>query len=146
MNDNYMLPLTLPPRDLGPDKRLCHRFGGCGGLLQGVQRHRLRGQCGERTSLDAAVSSDHAAKHSGHQELARDSQRPRKHFQFHAGNLHSSSIRRRRKKKSLASIANRRSGFHRRFAKPLFHLLPINSQSGDLEKSSSTRLCHRFCS
>ena len=85
MNDNDMLPLTLPPRDLGPDKRLCHRFGGCGGLLQGVQRHRLRGQRGKRAPLHATAGPDHPEEHFGNQKLARDPQRSREYLGFHAG-------------------------------------------------------------
>ncbi len=66
------------------DARLRDRVRRRGRLLPGVKRHRVRGQCGERASLDTTIGADHPAKHPRYKEPARDSQWSREHFRLDA--------------------------------------------------------------
>ena len=68
----------------GLDSRLSNSICRCCRLLSGLQRYRLRCQCGERTSLNASSGSDYLTKYFGYQEPTRDSKWSREYFRFHA--------------------------------------------------------------
>jgi len=65
---------------LGIDQR--QRDGVCGrrGLLSGVQRYDIGGQCGQRSPIHQVIGSNHIEKRLGHQAVARNPQRPRRHI------------------------------------------------------------------
>ena len=87
---SFMVPSLISsfiPSSTGPDQRLRDRVGGRRGLLPGLQRDHLGGQCRERAPLHAAPGADHTEKHIGHKEPPRDPERQGEHLGLHAGEI-----------------------------------------------------------
>ena len=83
--EHKMKIITISVSPIGLDERLRDGLRGRRSILPRVERDGVRGQCGERPSLDEAVGADDAAEHPGNQEPARDPLGQGEHLRVNAG-------------------------------------------------------------
>ena len=90
VKDSYRITFTIYDDVIllcpaGVDERQRDGVSGCGGLLQGFQRNRVRRQRRECAPLDAPTRANHATQRSRYEEPLRNLIRERVHLKLNAG-------------------------------------------------------------